>query len=100
MKENYVTKISRIKEYLLNGNHMTTWDAIEKFHHSRLSAVIHDLRNIHGLVIDSYDIQSAHMYGIISDKEFSQLDGTSLAVYHMSQEAIDAYKMSHPVNVV
>ncbi len=53
MKENFETKIAKIKAYLLAGNVITSWDAITKFNCTRLSAVIFELKNRHGLNIES-----------------------------------------------
>lgn len=53
MKENLETKTAKIKLYLLSGNSITSWDAITKFYCTRLSAVIYNLKHIHGLDIDS-----------------------------------------------
>ena len=53
MKENFETKTAKIKSYLLSGNSIASWDAITKFNCTRLSAVIFNLKNIHGMNIDS-----------------------------------------------
>lgn len=53
MKENFETKTAKVKAYLLAGNTITSWDAINKFNCTRLSAVIFNLKNIHGMNIES-----------------------------------------------
>ena len=56
MKENFKTKTAKIKAFLLAGNVITSWDAITKFNCTRLSAVIFNLKNIHGMNIESQRI--------------------------------------------
>ncbi len=38
------TKISKIKDYLLHGNSITSYEAFIKFKATRLAAIIHRLR--------------------------------------------------------
>lgn len=52
MKENFETKKGKVKAYLLAGNTITSWEAIEMFRCTRLSAVIKDLEDRDGLEID------------------------------------------------
>ncbi len=52
MAENFETKKGKVKAYLLAGNTITSWEAIEKFRCTRLSAVIKDLEDRDGLTID------------------------------------------------
>jgi hypothetical protein len=73
MKEDFETKTAKIKAYLLAGNTITSWDAITKFNCTRLSAVIFNLKNIHGMNIDSVrfyeDKTNYTMYWLHKDDE-------------------------------
>lgn len=71
MKENFETKTAKIKAHLLKGNDITSWEAITKFKCTRLSAVIYNLRYIHGLDIDSERIYE---------------DGTNYSRYWLKKE--------------
>lgn len=44
MKNQKNTQRAKVKAYLESGRPITSWEAIEKFHCSRLSAVIYSLR--------------------------------------------------------
>ena len=71
MKENFETKTAKIKAYLLAGNEITSWKAIELFACTRLSAVIFNLKNIHGM-----DIESERIYE----------DGVNYSKYWLKKE--------------
>ena len=59
------TKKQRIKEHLELGNSITQRDAYELFNHTRLAAVIHELKNdpVNPLDIESEDISETNMSG-------------------------------------
>lgn len=71
MKENFETKTAKIKAYLLAGNVITSWDAITKFNCTRLSAVIYNLKYVHGM-----DIESERIY----------VEGTNYSRYWLKKE--------------
>ena len=52
-KTSFETKTAKVKHYLEEGNTITSWQAIELFKCTRLSAVIFNLINIHGMPIAS-----------------------------------------------
>ena len=45
MSKNLETKIGKVRAFLEDGNSITSWQAIELFSCTRLSAVIYALRN-------------------------------------------------------
>ena len=51
MSKNLETKIGKVRAYLEDGNTLTSWQAIELFRCTRLSAVIYALRNDYGMAI-------------------------------------------------
>lgn len=51
MSKNLDTKIGKVRAFLEDGNSITSWQAIELFHCTRLSAVIYALRNDYGMAI-------------------------------------------------
>lgn len=51
MSKNLETKIGKVRAFLEDGNSITSWQAIELFHCTRLSAVIYALRNDYGMAI-------------------------------------------------
>ena len=51
MSKNLDTKIGKVRAFLEDGNTITSWQAIELFHCTRLSAVIYALRNDYGMAI-------------------------------------------------
>ena len=51
MSKNLDTKIGKVRAFLEDGNTLTSWQAIELFRCTRLSAVIYALRNDYGMAI-------------------------------------------------
>lgn len=51
MSKNLETKIGKVRAFLEDGNSITSWQAIELFRCTRLSAVIYALRNDYGMSI-------------------------------------------------
>ncbi len=49
----FYTKIAKVREFLLQGNTITSWRAIELFRCTRLSAVVFNLINDYGMPIES-----------------------------------------------
>ena len=47
------TQIRKIQNHLQRYDHITSWEAIEKYHCTRLAAVIHTLRTEKGWVINT-----------------------------------------------
>lgn len=45
------SKILKVKEYLEKNKTITSWDAIQMFRATRLSAIIYDLRHKYGMNI-------------------------------------------------
>jgi hypothetical protein len=41
-----VTKTDQIKKHLVSKKHITSWEAIELYKATRLSSIIHNLRNM------------------------------------------------------
>ena len=52
-KSTFETKIAKVKEHLMSGKSITSWEAIQLYGCTRLSAVIFELKNRHGLTIAS-----------------------------------------------
>ena len=52
-KSTFETKIAKVKEHLMSGKSITSWEAIQLYGCTRLSAVIFELKNRHGLTISS-----------------------------------------------
>lgn len=52
------THIENIKRHLNNGRSITSWDAIQLYHCTRLSAVIYSLKERHDMLIASETITS------------------------------------------
>lgn len=52
-KSSFETKISNVKRHLLEGKTLTSWEAIQLYRVTRLSAVVFELKNRHGLNIGS-----------------------------------------------
>lgn len=50
------THIENIKRHLNNGRSITSWDAIQLYHCTRLSAVIYSLKERHNMLIASETI--------------------------------------------
>jgi hypothetical protein len=55
------TKTQKVLDYLLSGKSITSWDAIQKFHATRLSAIIFKLKK------KGYPIASSLEYDIDKD---------------------------------
>ena len=51
METKFDTQRAKVKAYLESGKSITSWDAIEMFHCTRLSAVIFSLKNDYGMNI-------------------------------------------------
>lgn len=51
MSKNLETKIGKVRAFLEDGNTITSWQAIELFRCTRLSAVIYALRNDYDMAI-------------------------------------------------
>lgn len=51
MSKNLETKIGKVRAFLEDGNTITSWQAIELFRCTRLSAVIYALRNDYSMAI-------------------------------------------------
>lgn len=49
----YETHIQNVKNHLNNGNTITSWEAIQLYHCTRLSAVIYSLKDRHDMIIVS-----------------------------------------------
>ena len=71
MEENFETKKGKVKAWLLFGKTITSWEAIEMFKCTRLSAVIKDLEDRDGLKIDRVRIYE---------------DGTNYTTYWLKEE--------------
>ena len=52
-KSTFETKIAKVKEHLMSGKSITSWEAIRLYRATRLSAIIFELKNRHGLTIGS-----------------------------------------------
>ena len=52
-KSTFETKIAKVKEHLMSGKSITSWEAIRLYRATRLSAIIFELKNRHGLTIAS-----------------------------------------------
>tara|TARA_R100001443_G_C3264453_1_gene156420 strand:+ start:411 stop:608 length:198 start_codon:yes stop_codon:yes gene_type:complete len=48
-----MTQLEQVKLHLEEYNTITSWEAIQKYHITRLAAVIHTLRNEHKMQINS-----------------------------------------------
>jgi hypothetical protein len=74
-----MNKHELVKQYMLDGNSITSWEAIEKFGATRLSAIIFNLKNTYNIVstreehIDRYG-NSGHYarYRIIGERNIDQ----------------------------
>ncbi len=80
----FSTHIENVKNHLNNGLSITSWEAIEMYHCTRLSAVIYSLKDRHDMSIVSEMI--------------SNEDGTRFARYHQvaksgTKEEIKNYLM-------
>ena len=51
METKFDTQRAKVKAYLESGKSITSWEAIEMFHCTRLSAVIFSLKNDYGMNI-------------------------------------------------
>lgn len=71
MKENFETKTANVKRHLLSGKSITSWEAIQLYRATRLSAIIFNLKYNHGLNIES---------------EMVYEDGVRYAVYTLAKE--------------
>ena len=56
-----ITKTQKVLDYLLSGKSITSWDAIQKFRATRLSAIIFNLKE------KGYPIKSSMVYDIDKD---------------------------------
>lgn len=54
----YETHIQNVKNHLNNGLSITSWEAIELYHCTRLSAVIYSLKDRHSMLISSEMVDS------------------------------------------
>lgn len=45
-----MNKHELVRQYMLDGNSITSWEAIEKFGATRLSAIIFNLKNTYNIV--------------------------------------------------
>lgn len=80
----FETHIENVKNHLNSGLSITSWEAIEMYHCTRLSAVIYSLKDRHGMLIVSEMI--------------SNEDGVRFARYHQvansgTKEGIKNYLM-------
>lgn len=71
-KENFETKTANVKRHLLSGKSITSWEAITLYRCTRLSAVIFNLKNNHGLNIASETVTE---------------DGVHYSVYYLVADA-------------
>ena len=55
-KSSFETKTAKVKEHLMSGKSITSWEAIQLYRATRLSAIIFELKNRHGLTIGSETI--------------------------------------------
>lgn len=55
-KSSFETKTANVKRHLLEGKSITSWEAIQLYRATRLSAIIFELKNRHGLTIGSETI--------------------------------------------
>lgn len=56
-------KTQLIKEHLIAHHTITSWEAIQLYGATRLSAVIYELRNRHGMNIESNNCEHTDRYG-------------------------------------
>jgi hypothetical protein len=49
----FETKTGNVKKHLQKKGSITSWDAIIKYQATRLSAIIFNLKNKHGMIIES-----------------------------------------------
>lgn len=58
-----MNKHQLVKRHLQEFGSITSWDAIEKYGATRLSAIIYDLRYRDGMNIDTMMIEATDRYG-------------------------------------
>lgn len=90
------TKIEKIKNALLNGQAVTSLDALRIARTTRLSAIIYILRHEDGLPIESGSPDSAYKEGLISDctrkSMMVEYDSSRFAVYYIKPVDLQAIK--------
>lgn len=57
--EKRVTKTDMVREHLEKNGSITSWEAIQNYKATRLSAIIFNLKNIHGMDIESEMIEDS-----------------------------------------
>lgn len=90
------TKIQKIKDALLNGQAVTSLDALRIARTTRLSAIIYILRHDEGLPIVSGSPDSAFEEGLISDcarkSMMVEYDSSHFAVYYIKPSDLATLK--------
>lgn len=74
VKSTFETKTAKVKEHLMSGKSITSWEAIQLYRATRLSAIIFELKNRHGLTIASEIITDEN--GAHYSKYFLKADPT------------------------
>lgn len=62
-KHSGTTKMQQVRNHLSSKGTITSWEAIQKYGATRLSAIIYNLRHKEGWDIDSQDIAFEDRYG-------------------------------------
>lgn len=90
MKE---TKTIKIKEALLNGAAVTSLSAYRIARTTRLSSIIYDLRNEHGLPIVTATPDEAYADGVITEHTRKAMmcdyDSSHFAVYYIKPKDLE-----------
>lgn len=90
------TKIEKIKNALLNGQAVTSLDALRIARTTRLSAIIYILRHEEGLPIVSGSPDSAYEEGLISEcarkSMMVEYDSSHFAVYYIKPSDLSTIK--------
>ena len=67
MEENIKSQVGMVKEHLQKYGYITSWDAIELYGATRLSAIIYILRHKQGYDIETEKVKGKNRYGNISN---------------------------------
>lgn len=90
------TKTDKIRAALLNGQAVTSLDALRIARTTRLSAIIYNLRHEEGLPIVSGTPNSAYEEGLISDCARKSMmvdyDSSHFAVYYIKPNDLQTLK--------
>ena len=63
MEENIKSQVIMVEEHLQKHGNITSWEAIELYGATRLSAIIYILRHTYGLNIETIKTSTTNRYG-------------------------------------